>query len=185
MSSKKIRLLVSFVVFFVFLGLQVFKQYYPQKNVLSVSDTTNHEVPNIYKVTKVIDGDTFSVSSNNKTLKVRVIGINTPETVDPRRKVECFGREVSDQAKRLLSGQQVRFESDLTQDDKDKYGRLLRYVFLPNNTDYGMEMIKQGYAYEYTYDTSYKYQKKYKTAQSEAERTGVGLWADTKCSGKL
>ncbi len=184
MSRKKIRLLVSFVVFLVFLGFQVYKQYYPQKNVLSVSDTTNHDVSNIYKVSKVIDGDTFSVSFNNKILKVRVIGINTPETVDPRRKVECFGREASDQAKRLLGGQEVRLESDPTQDEKDKYGRLLRYVFLQDGTDFGLKMIRQGYAYEYTYELPYKYQKEYKNAQIEAESEKVGLWNEKICDGK-
>ncbi len=184
MSRKKIRLLVSTVVFLTFLGFQVYKQYYPQKTVLSVSDNSKHETTNTFKVVKVIDGDTFSVSSDNQTLKVRVLGINTPETVDPRRKVECFGKEASDKAKSLLTGQTVKLETDPTQDDKDKYGRLLRYVYLPNNKDYGLEMIKSGYAYEYTYDLPYKYQNEYKSAQIEAERAKVGLWSDTSCNGK-
>jgi len=184
-SRKNIRLLVSSIVFLLFLGFQVYNQNYPQKNVLSVRDAPKQNVPSVYKVVKVVDGDTFSVSFNNSTLKVRVLGINTPETVDPRRKVECFGKEASDKAKGLLTSQTVRLESDPSQGDKDKYGRLLRYVFLPNNIDYGLEMIKSGFAYEYTYDTPYKYQKDYKSAQIEAERLRVGLWSEKLCGGKL
>ncbi len=122
---------------------------------------------------------------NGKNEKIRILGINTPETVDPRRKVECFGHEASDHAKSLLTGQSVRLESDPTQGDKDKYGRLLRYAFLPNGTDYGLEMIRSGYAYEYTYDIPYKYQKEYKSAQMTAEKAKSGLWSDKTCSGNL
>ncbi len=185
MSQRKIRLIVSAIIFLVFLGVQVYKQYQPQKTVLSISDVTKPQAQSSYKVVKVIDGDTFSVLDGDKTLKVRVLGINTPETVDPRRRVECFGHEASDHAKSLLTGQSVRLESDPTQGDKDKYGRLLRYAFLPNGTDYGLEMIRSGYAYEYTYDIPYKYQKEYKSAQMTAEKAKSGLWSDKTCSGNL
>jgi len=183
-SQRKIRLFVSAFIFLVFLGVQLYQQYFPQKTVLSVSDKSKQEVTNSYKVSKVIDGDTLSILMDGKTIKVRVIGINTPETVDPRRKVECFGKEASDQAKKLLSGKSVRLEADPTQDDKDKYRRLLRYVYLSNNLDYGLEMIRAGYAYEYTYDVPYKYQKEYKKAQREAEVAKTGLWSDATCKGK-
>jgi len=61
---------------------------------------------------------------------MRLIGINTPETVDPRKPVECFGREASAEAKRLLTGQRVRIELDPSQNTYDRYGRLLGYVFV-------------------------------------------------------
>jgi len=140
------------------------------------------EVENeLYKVVKVIDGDTISVDINGKIETLRLIGINTPETVDPRKPVECFGQEASNRAKELLSGQNVGLESDPTQGERDKYGRLLRYVFLEDSTNFNKLMIAEGYAYEYTYSTPYKYQAEFKQAQQEAEQNKRGLWADNAC----
>jgi micrococcal nuclease len=184
-SQKNTRFLISSILFLVFLGFQIYKKYYPQKSVLSVSEISKQLDQNSYQVSKVIDGDTISVLMNGKNEKIRILGINTPETVDPRRRVECFGREASDHAKSILTNQSVKLEADPSQDDKDKYGRLLRYVFLLNGTDYGLEMIRSGYAYEYTYDIPYKYQKEYKSAQMTAEKAKSGLWSDKTCSGNL
>ena len=135
------------------------------------------------KVVRVIDGDTTDFAINGKTERVRVIGINTPETVDPRKSVECFGQEASRQAKLYLNpGLEVELEKDSSQGERDKYNRLLRYVFTDNGTlDFGKAMISLGYAYEYTYDTPYKYQAIYKLAQKEAEEGKKGLWADNAC----
>ena len=186
MSIKKIRFLLSATVFLLVLGIEGYKYYFPSKDVLSqTSEKPTIQATNSYKVSKVIDGDTIDVLINNKSVKVRVIGINTPETVDPRRPVQCFGREASDHAKSILTNQMVQLEPDLTQSDKDKYSRLLRYVFLPDGKDYGLIMIKEGYAYEYTYELPYKFQKEYKAAQNEAENLKVGLWSDNSCKGKL
>lgn len=182
-SQKKLHLIASFLLFLAFFGYQVYKQYSPSKKVLSVKEekqTDNLDTT----VIKVVDGDTITVSLNGKSIKVRVLGINSPETVDPRKPVECFGHEASNMAKSLLQNKPVRLVADPTQSDKDKYGRLLRYVFLPDGTDFGLKMITEGYAYEYTYDIPYKYQKEYKMAQKEAEDKGKGLWSDSSCNGK-
>lgn len=135
-----------------------------------------------YKVVSVVDGDTVKVSINGSTETIRIIGLNTPETVDPRKPVECFGKEASNKAKELLSGKTVTLEVDPSQGERDKYGRLLRYVFLENGTDFGKYMITNGYAYEYTYNTPYKYQSTYKTAQSQAQVSKAGLWAANACA---
>lgn len=134
-------------------------------------------------VVKVVDGDTMDFSINGKTERIRVIGINTPETVDPRKSVECFGQEASRQAKLYLeTGMKVELEADPTQGERDKYQRLLRYVWTDDGTvDFGKVMISLGYAYEYTYNTPYKYQSIYKQAQKEAEEGKKGLWADNAC----
>lgn len=134
------------------------------------------------KVIKVVDGDTVTVETNGVRETIRVIGINTPETVDPRKPVECFGQEASSRAHELLDNQTVTLEADSTQGERDKYDRLLRYVFLSNGSDFGKQMISEGYAYEYTYSTPYKYQQDYKTSQSDAENAKRGLWADGACS---
>lgn len=134
-------------------------------------------------VVRVIDGDTINFSINGKIEIVRVIGINTPETVDPRKSVECFGLEASKQAKVLLAvGSEVELESDPTQGERDKYNRLLRYVWInKGSVDYGNSMIAQGYAYEYTYDMPCKYQLMYRESQKQAEVAKKGLWADNAC----
>lgn len=141
------------------------------------------------KVVKVIDGDTITVLLHGKTETVRVIGIDTPETVDPRKSIECFGVAASNRAKQLLASQTVMLESDSTQGDRDSYQRLLRYVWINSSTssaqnwqiDYGLETIREGFAHEYTYQIPYKYQNEYKQAQSEAQKKKKGLWADNAC----
>ena len=130
---------------------------------------------------KVVDGDTVHVSINGAKETIRIIGINTPETVDPRRPVECFGREASNKAKELFSSAKViELEQDLSQNDRDKYKRLLRYVFI-DGIDYGKQMIREGYAYEYTYEIPYRYQLDYKEEQKQAVENKRGLWRDETC----
>jgi micrococcal nuclease len=136
------------------------------------------------QVTRVVDGDTVKVSIDGKVQTVRLIGVNTPETVDPRRTVQCFGKEASNFTKEKLSGQTVYLEADPTQDNLDKYKRLLRYIFLSDGSNFNKTLISEGYAYEYTYDIPYKYQKEFKQAQQMASNAKKGLWADTTCSGQ-
>jgi micrococcal nuclease len=131
-----------------------------------------------FAVARVIDGDTFEANVNGAIEKVRVIGIDTPETVDPRKPVECFGVEASNRAEVILSGQSVRLEYDPTQGERDKYGRLLRHAFLKDGTNFGLLMIREGYAHEYTYAVPYKYQQEYKEAQNYARENLFGLWGD-------
>lgn len=107
----------------------------------------NKTINNFYKIVKVVDGDTIDVNIDGKTERIRMIGVNTPETVDPRKPVECFGREASDKAKEWLSGQEIRLESDTTQTDRDKYNRLLRYAWRKDGLFYNLEIIKRGFAY--------------------------------------
>lgn len=83
-------------------------------------------------VDRVIDGDTVDVDLNGKIERIRLIGMNTPESVDPRRPVECFGKEASNRAKALLSGKTVYLETDDSQGTRDQYGRALRYIWLDN-----------------------------------------------------
>jgi len=136
----------------------------------------------LYSVVKVIDGDTINVNIGGITETIRLIGINTPETVDPRKPVECFGIEASNKAKELLTNKKVRLEADPTQGERDKYDRLLRYIWLEDGTFFNKKMISDGYAYEYTYDTPYKYQAEFKQAETEARLAKRGLWADNVCS---
>lgn len=153
------------------------------------TDTDQNEVlqedsnpQNTYSVVSVVDGDTVKLSMNGSTETVRLIGIDTPESVHPTEPVECFGIEASNKAKQLLSGKQVQFETDSSQDTRDRYGRLLGYIILPDGRNFNKVMIEDGYAYEYTYSTTYKYQTAFKAAESNAKASGKGLWASGACS---
>ncbi len=136
-----------------------------------------------YKVTKVIDGDTIDVDINGKAERLRLIGIDTPETVDPRKTVECFGKEASNKAKSLLENTEVELKQDPTQSERDTYGRLLAYVFLKDGTHFNKLMIEEGYAHEYTYKIPYNYQEEFKRAQSYARANNKGLWSPSTCNG--
>jgi micrococcal nuclease len=140
----------------------------------------------LFDVVDVVDGDTVKVRlANSQVETVRLIGIDTPEVVDPRTPVQCFGREASARAKELLSGQRVRVEQDPTQDTRDRYGRLLAYIWLEDGTLVNKQMIADGYAVEYTYDRPYQYQADFKAAQQQARDAQRGLWAPDTCNGDI
>lgn len=136
------------------------------------------------QIVRVSDGDTVVVNENGKNLTVRLIGLNTPETVDPRRPVECFGKEASNRAKQLLTGKTVYLEIDPSQDTVDAFGRALRFLWYDNGKLFNMQMIAEGYAYEYTYERAYKYQAEFRQAQKDAESQDRGLWATNTCNGE-
>lgn len=148
---------------------------------VSLSDNSSSEVfePGEYKVTSVIDGDTIHIDYNGTDRKVRLIGVDAPETVDPNKPVDCFGPESSNYLKERLEGQNVKLASDSTQSSEDKYGRLLRYVYL-DSEDIGKSIIENGFGKEYTYDNSYAHQGNYKQAQYAAMASGEGIWAPDK-----
>lgn len=174
--KKSIGTLILFAVVLIG-GLYGSGKYNRLDNVLS----SQSPKPGYVKVVKVVDGDTVDVDLNGKTTRLRLIGINSPETLDPRKPVECFGIEASNEAKKLLTGKFVKLESDDSQDNIDRYGRLLRYVYLEDGTSFNKEMIELGFANEYTYQTPYKYQKEFKEAEAKARTDKRGLWADNAC----
>lgn len=139
---------------------------------ISIKATASQAKP---MVTKIIDGDTVNILVNNQKDTIRIIGINSPETG------ECFNREATDKAREILNSKSVILEADSSQDNKDKYNRLLRYIFLSNGTNFGEFMIKNGFAKEYTYKVPYKYQSLYKKAEEEAKLGKRGIWADGVC----
>ncbi len=157
--------------------------YFPSGGVASSQTATS--TGEYYDVVRVVDGDTFVASVDGKEEKVRLIGINTPETVDPRKPVQCFGKQASDEAKKILEGKKVLLESDPTQSKYDKYGRLLAYAHTNDGIFFNEFMIANGYAYEYTYDVPYEYQSDFKEKESEARAANAGLWNPTTCGGKF
>ncbi len=134
-------------------------------------------------VDRVIDGDTVDVLIEGEVVRLRLIGMNTPESVDPRRPVQCFGKEASSTAKELLGGATVLLETDPTQAAQDRYGRTLGYLWFPDGRLFNLEMIALGYAHEYTYSSSYKYQSVFREAEADARGEERGLWSSDTCAG--
>lgn len=137
-----------------------------------------------YKVLRVVDGDTIHIDYNGKDEKVRFIGLDTPETKDPRKPIQCFGREATAKMTELAENKNIRLEFDKTQGERDKYGRLLAFVYSEDSKNLAYEMIRQGYGNEYTYNSNpYKYQNEFKEAARKAREENKGLWAENTCAG--
>ncbi len=175
------KLSAMFLVFIV-LGFLYEGQNYNLFN-LGLPTSSPNTVGVYYEVTKVTDGDTLHISMDGKDEVVRLLGINTPETVDPRRQVECFGKEASERMKEIASGKIVRLEYDDSQSLRDTYGRILAYMYLEDGQMLNRKMVAEGYAYEYTYMTPYRYQSEFRDLQRLAQSAGRGLWAESSCNG--
>ena len=129
-----------------------------------------------FPVTRVVDGDTVRVLIEGQDTAVRLIGIDTPETVAPNRPVECAGPEASVYAEQLMSGQDVFLELDVSQGTYDNYNRILAYVWLMDDLMVNLAMIDAGLAEEYTYDAPYAYQQLFQQAEQDAQDDLRGLW---------
>ena len=138
-----------------------------------------------FAVVRVVDGDTLIVARPEGDTRVRVIGIDTPESVAPDRPVECFGPESADRADQLLTGTSVMLRGDPTQDRVDQYGRELDYVWLPDGRLFNHVMLVEGFATEYTFAAPYAYQDSFRAAEQQAAQGGVGLWSPATCGGDV
>jgi micrococcal nuclease len=128
-------------------------------------------------VTKVVDGDTFWVDDGYvKGLKIRLIGVNTPETVHPQKPVEFYGKEASNYVKSILTGKKVRLEFDV--DRVDRYGRTLAYVFLEDGIFLNEALIENGYGQVMTIPPNVKYSEKFIKLERKAREMKIGLWKE-------
>ena len=140
--------------------------YYPQQN--TSRDTA-------YQVLKVVDGDTIKIEYEGKSESVRLIGVDTPETVHPNKPVESFGPEASSFLKNMLKGESVylRFGNE----ERGKYGRILAYVYrAPDAIFVNLEIVRQGYGRAYT-KYPFKHQDIFQHYEDRARKVGKGLWA--------
>ena len=122
-------------------------------------------------VARVVDGDTVILE---RIGRARLIGVDTPETVDPRSPVQRFGKEASEFTTRLVSGRPVRVGYDWNR--KDRYQRTLVYLYLADGTFVNAEIIKQGFGFAYT-RYPFKYLDDFTRAEREAREAMRGLWA--------
>ena len=140
-------------------------------------------------VVRVVDGDTVDVLVAGKVERIRIIGLDTPETVDPRKPVQCFGREASARAKELMpAGSEVILEPDPTQDTRDRYGRMLAHIFVhldaETEVSFALAMIAEGLAHHYVYRVPSIYAASYESAQADAQANARGLWSPETCAGQ-
>ncbi len=161
-----------------------------QKNITNNTTTTTEsaqvkkeeifESGKSYPLMRVIDGDTIIVGFNGSTEYIRLIGIDSPELNDPGG-AQCYAKEASEHLQKLAQTGLVVLYFDKSQGMRDKFNRLLAYVELPDKTDLGKQMIADGYAREYTYNTKYDRQDEYKSAEREAMTKERGLWKPNTC----
>ena len=130
-------------------------------------------------VTRVVDGDTIRVQIDGEEYRVRYIGIDTPETVDPRRPVGCFGKEASERNRQLVEGKTVGLEKDIS--ETDSFDRLLRYVWIEDRMA-NAALVEEGYALVSTYPPDVRYAGQFASLQALAREARSGLWGPA-CDG--
>lgn len=124
------------------------------------------------KVRRVIDGDTIEFMNGER---LRYIGIDTPEEVDPRKPVQCFAAEAVAKNKELVEGKLITFDKDVS--TRDKYGRWLGFVYLEDGTFVNLELVKQGFAFSYPYPPDISKADEFRVAAARARAENSGLWA--------
>lgn len=144
-----------------------------------VQDKLEQSQPGLYQVEEVSDGDTIIVNMNGTREVVRLIGIDTPETHHPDRPVQCYGEAASEYARKLLVDKKVRLEADPLNTNRDRYDRLLRYVYLQDGILVNAQIIALGYGFSYTAFPFSKIEQ-FNKLETEAKEAKRGLW--TACS---
>jgi micrococcal nuclease len=128
-----------------------------------------------YEVERIVDGDTVELKMDGKPVKVRLLGIDTPETVSPKKPVGTYGVQAAEFLENLLQGEKVYLEYEGTR--KDKYGRTLAYLYrAPDALFVNLELIREGYAWVYT-ESPFQYKELFRYHEEQAREAGRGLWA--------
>lgn len=133
--------------------------------------------PGLYSVAYFVDGDTIAVNMNGKVEKVRFVGIDTPETHKPNTPVQCYGPAAAAFTKNTIGSNHVRLVSDSLSTDRDRYSRLLRYVYLPDGTNVNERLVQDGYAFYYPYFPFSK-SDQFAADQAAAMAANKGLWGN-------
>jgi micrococcal nuclease len=148
----------------------------PRVGISEQSIESRNEIPEKRVVIRVIDGDTIVVNPNEK---VRLIGVDAPETVHPNRTAQCFGRDAKEFTRSLVERQTIRLvldESNAARNHKDRYGRTLAYVYFDDGTMLNAELIRRGYAHAYT-RFPFRHVVEFRQLERIARSQAVGLWA--------
>ena len=165
----KIKLLVSLIVLLFVVATQ-------SGWLNSGIKTAEQSQPGLYSINHYVDGDTVAVNMNGNTETVRFIGVDTPETHRPNTPVQCYGPEASNYTKSQISKfGKVRLQADPLDTNRDVYGRLLRYVYLPDGTLLDEQLIQNGYGFAYL-GFPFTKSDQFATDQAAAQQAKTGLW---------
>ena len=173
--KQLVRLLLSLFVVIAIGFLQ--SKIVPNAPVLGEQQTEQQQqpqpslAPDEVIVEKVIDGDTIELSDG---IKVRYIGIDTPETKHPDKPKQCFGEQASLRNKQLVEGKAVRLEKDVSK--TDRYGRLLRYVYV-GDVLVNEQLVKEGFAFARSFPPDIAKQDLFRAAEKQAQANQLGLWS--------
>lgn len=165
-----------YIVLAVTLAINLFIYFYQQGTFGTNATILQTNQPGLYHVQNFVDGDTITVSMNGTSEKVRFIGVDTPETHKPNTPVQCYGHDAADFTKRTIGNQSVRLVSDSQSTDRDRYNRLLRYVYLTDGTLVNQKIIREGYGFYYPYFPFTK-STVFAFSQSQAQSEHLGLWS--------
>ncbi|UXR46697.1 thermonuclease family protein [Staphylococcus simulans] len=169
-------IIVIAVIAVIVLGFQYFNHSGTFKQSGGEQASTSMGDKEAVTVKRVIDGDTFiATDKDNREIKVRMIGMDTPETVKPNTPVQPYGKEASNYTKKHLNNQKVYLEFD--KEPKDQYGRYLAYVWLDENHMFNEELVKQGLAREKYFAPNGKYRDVLKDAEREAKQKHLNIWS--------
>jgi micrococcal nuclease len=141
------------------------------------SHTAEQSQPGLYSIAHFVDGDTIAVNMDGHEEKVRFIGVDTPETHKPNTPVQCYGPAAAAFTKNTIGNNKVRLESDPLSTNRDRYNRLLRYVYLPDGTLLNEKLIQEGYGFYYPYFPFSK-SKQFNADEQAAIAAHKGLWAN-------
>ncbi len=178
MKNKTPNILKIFVfAFFISSYIYLTFFYYSHRNTNLPQPKSNivaQPITSTEKVVRVIDGDTFVIEGD---IRVRLIGMDTPEMKNKNNKIDCFAQEAKDKLTSMISGKDVNLVKDVS--ETDRYGRLLRYVYLGDKM-VNDTLVKEGYAVIATFPPDVKYENEFLTSEKMARESNLGLWSACK-----
>lgn len=165
---------LKFVIFLLVVSIVVITQSGWLSNA---PQSLQQNQPGLYTINHYVDGDTIAVNMNGSVETVRFIGVDTPETHKPNTPVQCYGPEAAAHTKSAISKfGKVRLQADPLDTNRDVYGRLLRYVYLPDGTLLDEQIIQQGYGFAYL-DFPFSKKAQFAADGQAAMAAHVGLWS--------
>ncbi len=179
---KRIRLtkankrLITTLIFLLLIGAGISAKDAQRGSDTFVGSFLTSTQPGLYEVVYVNDGDTITIRANNREDKVRFIGIDTPEKDHPSRPVQCYSYAATKYLEELIGGNDVKLVADPTNNNRDRYDRLLRYVYLPDGTLLNAKMVEEGYAFAYTSFPVTKMDE-FMELETQAREANRGLWS--------
>ncbi len=144
--------------------------------VKDASKNAQQANPGLYTINHYVDGDTITVNMNGSVETVRFIGVDTPETHKPNTPVQCYGPEAAAHTRQVISQfGKVRLQADPLDTNRDRYGRLLRYVYLPDGTLLDEQIIKQGFGFAYL-NFPFSMKSQFAADETAAQTAKLGVW---------